>query len=53
MIVVKLVGEKYDKGKLQENSIRIRKWFAIQCIEKKNLDLKYYEISENDDIDKK
>ena len=52
MLIVKLVGKKYDKEELQENSIKVRKWFAIKCIQKETLDKKHYEISENDNIEK-
>ena len=51
MIVIKLIGEKYDKNKLQENSVKIRKWFAMECINKNEIKGKYHEISENNDIE--
>lgn len=52
MIVVKLVGKNYKKEEIQMNSIKVRKWFAIQCINNKKFENKYYEISENDEIEK-
>lgn len=51
MLIIKLIGEKYDKKKLQENSVKIRKWFAIECMKNNNFGKKYYEINENDDIE--
>ena len=51
MIIVKIIGKKYSKEELQENSKLIRKWFVIQCKMKKDLSEKYYNISENDDIE--
>ena len=52
MIVVKLVGKCYKKDEIQMNSVKVRKWFAIQCINNKCFENKYYEISENDEIEK-
>ena len=46
MLIVKIVGKKYSKEELQENSIIIRKWFAVRCIENITFDEKYYEINE-------
>ena len=43
MLIIKLIGEKYDKKKLQENSVKIRKWFAIECMKNNNFEKKYYE----------
>ena len=51
MIVVKLVDKCYKKDEIQMNSVKIRKWFAIQCINNKCFENKYYEISENDEIE--
>ena len=51
MIVVKLVGKKYNEEELQENSIIIRKWFILQCRKKKKFSEKYYDILENNDIE--
>jgi len=52
MIVVKLVGKSYKKDEIQMNSIKVRKWFAIQCIKNMSFENKYYEISEKDEIEK-
>ena len=52
MLIIKLIGEKYDKDKLQENSVKVRKWFVVNCINKTKFENKYFEISENDDIEK-
>ena len=52
MIVVKLVGKEYRKDEIQKNSIRVRKWFAIQCIKNMSFENKYYEIPENEEIEK-
>ena len=52
MIIVKIIGKQYNKNELQENSVKIRKWFAIQCMNNKVFNDKYYEFSENDDIEK-
>ena len=46
MIIVKIVGKIYKKEELQENSVKIRKWFALQCMNKQELNQKYYEISD-------
>ena len=51
MIIVKIKGEKYDSEKLQENSVKVRKWFAIKCIQNYEFKEKYYEISENNKIE--
>ena len=51
MIVVKIIGKRYSKEELQENSILIRKWFVIRCRTKKEFSEKYYNISENNDIE--
>ena len=51
MLIVKLIGVKYDKKKLQENSVKIRKWFATECMKNNDFGKKYYEINENDDIE--
>ena len=52
MIVVKIIGKQYKKEELQENSVLIRKWFVIQCKKKKEFSEKYYDIYENNDIEK-
>ena len=51
MIVIKIVGKTYKKDELQRNSVIIRKWFATQCINKKELNQKYHTISDNDAIE--
>ena len=51
MIVVKIIGKTYKKEELQENSVKIRKWFALQCLNKQEFKQKYYEISDNDEIE--
>ena len=53
MIVVKIVGKTYKKDELQTNSIIVRKWFATQCINKKEFNQKYHVISEDDAIETK
>ena len=50
MIVIKLIGKTYNKNEIQENSVMVRKWFALQCMANRKFDLKYYEIEENNDI---
>lgn len=52
MLVIKILGKQYDKNELQENSIIIRKWFAIRCIEKLTFTDKYYEIKEINKVEK-
>ena len=52
MIVVKLIGKKYNENEIQENSVKIRKWFILQCRAKKTFSEKYYAIPENNNIEK-
>lgn len=50
MKIVKLVGKRYNKNELEENSKIVRKWYIIKQIKKEEIIGKYHEIENVDDI---
>ena len=46
MIIVKLIGKRYEVEELEENSKVVRKWLIIKKLKKEKIDEKYYTIQD-------
>lgn len=46
MIIVKLIGKRYDVDELEENSKVVRKWLVLKKLKKEKINEKYYAIQD-------
>ena len=53
MLVVKILGKRYDKNELEQNSIIVRKWFICKQLEKEEIVGKHHVITDIPEVEKR